>query len=132
MPIMQSRWVGAIAILIALAAVGGSSTNDAWTGGRPVLKRGLLSVGNAVVRSWPDTGGNREYVLNLLALEYVGDYVDDPRVLRAIGRGYWCGTPLFTEIGKIPAREMSESALRARARELARRYTGLSSDLLGN
>jgi len=130
-PIMQRRWVGAIAILIALVAVGGSSTNDAWTGGRPVLKRGLLSVGNAVVRSWPDTGGNREYVLDMLALKYVGDYVDDPRVLRAIGRNFWCGTPLLTESGKIPARERSESALRERAREMARRYKRLSSDLLG-
>ena len=131
MRVVRGRGIATAIVMIALVAVGGSSTDDAWTGGRPVLKRGLLSVGNAVVRSWPDTGGNREYVLDMLALKYVGDYVDDPRVLRAIGRNFWCGTPLLTESGKIPARERSESALRERAREMARRYKRLSSDLLG-
>lgn len=131
MRVVRGRGIATAIVMIALVAVGGSSTHDAWTGGRPVLKRGLLSVGNAVVRSWPDTGGNREYVLDMLALKYVGDYVDDPRVLRAIGRNFWCGTPLLTESGKIPARERSESALRERAREMARRYKRLSSDLLG-
>lgn len=57
-----------------------------------------------------------DYTLDLMALDYIGDYTTDEAVIRSIHRGYWCGT--YEPTDGIPKEEMTEKALRARAKAM--------------
>ena len=121
---IQRRRIAVTTVVLALVAVGGSSTDQDWSDGLGAFKPPRLWVGDGDVLLWVDTASNRQYALDALALRYVGDYTRDSRIVEGIRGGYWCGTPVIEQWGKIPARDMTETALRQRARALVERRVG--------
>jgi hypothetical protein len=124
MPAIKRRRIAFTIALLALVAVGGSSTDQGWSDTLGMFKPPRLWVGDGDVLLWVDTGSDRQYALDALALRYVGDYTRDSQVVEDIRGGYWCGTPVIEQWGKIPARDMTETALRQRARALVERRVG--------
>ena len=68
---------------------------------------------------------DQDYALDALALEYLGDYVEDPLLRSWIARSYWCWTPVESELAHGGPEDLTEKALRARAQAMAQRYAGL-------
>jgi hypothetical protein len=64
---------------------------------------------------------DQEYALDALALEYLGDYLEDPTQVQRISRQYWCGTPVLQQLEHIPRTLTTEVALRTRALGMAQR-----------
>ena len=130
MQAIQGRAIATAVVVWALATAGGSSASDCWVTAHeelmPVLARG--SAGGDEISLHRDALSNRRYALDALALKYVGDYTDDPEVEDEIRRGYWCGTPVIEQMGRIPASERSETALRERARAMVERTVRTGQD----
>jgi hypothetical protein len=72
----------------------------------------------SLMMSDPD---NMDYTLDLMALEYIDDYVKDPDVLERIYSAFWCGTMSPTD--KFPPETMTEAALRARAKRIGETFS---------
>ena len=121
---IQRRRIAVTIALLALVAVGGSSQDQGRSDRLGMFKPPRLWVSDGDVLLWVDTGSDRQYALDALALRYVGDYTRDSQVVEGIRGGYWCGTPVIEQRGKSPASELTEAALRQRARALVERRVG--------
>ena len=74
---IQRRRIAVTIALLALVAVGGSSHGRTGRSDRlGMFKPPRLWVGDGDVLLWVDTGSDRQYALDALALRYVGDYTD--------------------------------------------------------
>ena len=123
---MNERVVRGVAIVAAsylLSVVGGSSPWESWTPMRGFRVPPPLWVGGDTILHYEDTLSMTQYVLDELALRYVGEYTDRPQDVHAMpaGSGWVCGFGLESVRARIPAKERTEVALRTRARSLVER-----------
>ena len=96
-----------------------------------VLAVAIVAAGTALVGAarpaamLASSYSDRDYALDALALEYLGDYVEDPLLRSWIARSHWCWTPVESELAHGGPEDLTEKALRARAQAMAQRYAGL-------
>ena len=96
-----------------------------------VLALAIVLVGSVLVGAarpaamLASSYSDQDYALDALALEYLGDYVEDPLLRSWIARSYWCWTPVESELAHGGPEDLTEKALRARAQAMAQRYAGL-------